>query len=58
MRRRIPFLDVFVKVYSFALLRGSVTGTYARSTPEVLEEAVNKLTEPRGAVLKFERKAS
>jgi len=36
----------------------SVTGTYARSTPEALEEAVNKLTELRGAVLKFERKAS
>jgi integrase len=36
----------------------SVTGTYARSTPEALEDAVNKLTEPRGAVLKFKRKAS
>lgn len=36
----------------------SVTGTYARSTPEALEEAVNKLAEPRGAVIKFRRKAS
>jgi len=36
----------------------SVTGTYARSTPEALEEAVNKLGEPKGAVLKFTRKAS
>lgn len=36
----------------------SVTGTYARSTPEALEEAVNKLAEPRGAVIKFKRKAS
>jgi integrase len=35
----------------------SVTGTYARNTPEALEDAVNRLTEPRGAVLKFKRKA-
>jgi len=26
----------------------SVTGIYARSTPEALEDAVNRLTEPRG----------
>jgi integrase len=36
----------------------SVTGTYARSTPEALEDAVNRLTEPRGAVIQFKRKAS
>ncbi len=36
----------------------SVTGTYARSTPEALEDAVNKLAEPRGTVIKFKRKAS
>ena len=36
----------------------SVTGTYARSTPEALEDAVNRLTEPRGAVILFKRKAS
>jgi len=35
----------------------SVTGTYARSTPEALENAVNKLAEPRGSVIKFKRKA-
>ena len=37
----------------------AVTGTYARSTPEVLEEAVNKLALPRGTnVIEFKRKAS
>ncbi len=36
----------------------AVTGTYARSTPEVLEEAVNKLALPRGNVIEFKRKAS
>jgi hypothetical protein len=36
----------------------SVTGTYARSTPEALEDAVNRLAEPRGNVIKFKRKAS
>ncbi len=36
----------------------SVTGTYARSTPEALEEAVKRLVEPRGSVIKFKRKAS
>ena len=36
----------------------SVTGTYARSTPEALEDAVNRLTEPRGAVIQFKRKVS
>ena len=36
----------------------SVTGTYARSTPEALEDAVNRLTEPRGNVIQFKRKAS
>ena len=35
----------------------SVTGTYARSTPETLEDAVNKLAEPRGSVIRFKRKA-
>ncbi len=35
----------------------SVTGTYARSTPEALEDAVNKLAEPRGSVIRFKRKA-
>ncbi len=35
----------------------SVTGTYARSTPEALEDAVNRLAEPRGNVIKFKRKA-
>lgn len=36
----------------------SVTGIYARSTPEALEDAVNRLTEPRGAVIQFKRKVS
>jgi integrase len=36
----------------------SVTGTYARSTPEALEDAVNRLTEPRGSVIQFKRKVS
>ena len=36
----------------------AVTGTYARSTPEVLEEAVNKLAVPRGSAIEFKRKAS
>jgi integrase len=36
----------------------SVTGTYARSTPEALEDAVNRLTEPRGTVVQFKRRAS
>ena len=36
----------------------SVTGTYARSTPDALEDAVNRLTEPRGNVIQFKRKAS
>ena len=36
----------------------SVTGTYARNTPEALEDAVNRLTEPRGSVIQFKRKAS
>jgi hypothetical protein len=35
----------------------SVTGTYARHAAS-LQEAVNKLAEPRGRVLKFEMKAS
>lgn len=50
-----------VHEYDIADLLGhtiqSVTGTYARSTPEALEDAVSRLTEPRGAVLKFKRKA-
>jgi len=36
----------------------AVTGTYARSTPQALEEAVNKLAEPRRNVIEFKRKAS
>jgi len=36
----------------------SVTGTYARSTPDAFEDAVNRLTEPRGNVIQFRRKAS
>ena len=48
--------------YDIADLRGhtiqSVTGTYACSTPEALEEAVNRLTEARGNVIEFKRKAS
>ena len=51
-----------VHEYDIADLLGhniqAVTGTYTRSTPEALEEAVNKLAEPRGAVIKFKRKAS
>jgi len=35
-----------------------VEAVMARSTPEALEDAVNKLAEPRGAVVKFERRAS
>jgi len=34
------------------------TKVYARATLTVLEDAVNKLTEPWGEVIKFERKAS
>ena len=51
-----------VHEYDIADLLGhtiqSVTGTYARSTPEALEDAVNRLTEPRGAVIQFKRRAS
>lgn len=51
-----------VHEYDIADLLGhniqAVTGTYARSTPEALEEAVNKLAEPRGNVIEFKRKAS
>jgi integrase len=51
-----------VHEYDIADLLGhtiqSVTGTYARSTPEALEDSVNRLTEPRGAVIEFKRKAS
>ncbi|MGQ0763099.1 MAG: tyrosine-type recombinase/integrase [Acidobacteriota bacterium] len=51
-----------VHEYDIADLLGhhiqAVTGTYARSTPEVLEEAVNKLALPRGNVIEFKRKAS
>jgi hypothetical protein len=36
----------------------AVTGTYARSTPEVLEDAVNGLAEPTGNVIKVKRTAS
>ena len=51
-----------VHEYDIADLLGhtiqSVTGTYARSTPEALEDAANRLTEPRGTVVQFKRKAS
>ncbi len=52
-----------VHEYDIADLLGhhiqAVTGTYARSTPEVLEEAVNRLALPRRTnVIKFKRKAS
>jgi len=51
-----------VHEYDIADLLGhniqAVTGTYARSTPEALEEAVNRLAEPRGNVIEFKRKAS
>lgn len=52
-----------VHEYDIADLLGhtiqSVTGTYARSTPEALEDAVNRLTEPRGSVIQFiKRKVS
>jgi integrase len=52
-----------VHEYDIADLLGhhvqAVTGTYARSTPEVLEEAGNKLALPRGTnVIEFKRKAS
>jgi integrase len=50
-----------VHEYDIADLLGhtiqSVRGTYARSTPEALEDAVNRLTEPRGTVIEFKRKA-
>ena len=36
----------------------AVTGTYARSTPEALEDAVNRFAKPRGNVFKFKRKAN
>ena len=49
-----------VHEYDIADLLGhtiqSVTSTYARSTPQALEDAVNRLTEPRGAVIQFKRK--
>jgi integrase len=51
-----------VHEYDIADLLGhniqAVTGTYARSTPEALEEAVNRLAEPRRNVIEFKRKAS
>lgn len=51
-----------VHEYDIADLLGhniqSVTGTNARSTPEALEEAVNRLAEPRSNVIEFKRKAS
>ena len=51
-----------VHEYDIADLLGhniqAVTGTYARSTPEALEEAVNRLAEPRSNVIEFKRKAS
>ena len=51
-----------VHEYDIADLLGhtiqAVTGTYARSTPEALEEAVNKLAKPRCNVIEFKRKAS
>jgi integrase len=51
-----------VHEYDIADLLGhtiqSVTGTSARSTPEALEDAVNRLSEPRGNVIEFKRKAS
>ena len=44
-----------VHEYDIADLLGhtiqSVTGTSARSTPEALEDAVDRLTEPRGTVV-------
>lgn len=50
-----------VHEYDIADLLGhtiqGVTSTYARSTPEALEDAVNKLTEPMGTVIKFKQKA-
>lgn len=49
-----------VHEYDIADLLGhtiqSVTGTYARSTPDALEDAVNRLTEPRGTVIQFKRR--
>ena len=51
-----------VHEYDIADLLGhtiqAVTGTYARSTPEALEEAVNRRAEPRGNLIEFKRKAS
>ena len=51
-----------VHEYDIADLLGhtiqSVTGTYARSTPDGLEDAVNRLTESRGNVIQFKRKIS
>ena len=51
-----------VHEYDIADLLGhtiqAVTGTYARSTPEALEDAVNRLAEPRSNMIKFKRKAS
>lgn len=51
-----------VHEYDIADLLGhtiqAVTGTYARSTTEALEDAVNRLAEPRGNVIQFQRKAS
>ena len=51
-----------VHEYDIADLLGhtiqSVKGTYARSTPDALEDAVNTLTEPRGTVIQFKIKAS
>ena len=51
-----------VHEYDIADLLGhtiqSVTETSAQSTPEALEDAMNRLTEPRGNVIEFKRKAS
>jgi hypothetical protein len=48
---------MLVAPFSGAVTTGN-TGTYARSTPEALEDAVNRLAEPRRNVIKFKRKAS
>ena len=37
--------------------RAGVTKVYARGTRAVLEQAVEKLTEPWGQVIEFERRA-
>ena len=47
-----------MKLMSAAAVERAMKLQDERSTPEVLEDAVNRLTEPRGFVIQFKRRAS